>query len=64
MWYTYVLKSQKDDGWYIGCTDDLKKDSNHITMVKLIQLKIECPYFLFITKHVYIKLTPLEGKDI
>lgn len=25
MWYTYVIKSKKDDRWYIGITDDLRK---------------------------------------
>ena len=25
MWYIYVLKSKKDDNWYTGYTNDLKK---------------------------------------
>lgn len=25
MFYVYVLKSQKDDGWYIGSTSDINK---------------------------------------
>ena len=25
MWYTYVLQSKKDNNWYTGYTDDLRK---------------------------------------
>jgi len=25
MWYAYVLRSKKTDGWYIGSTRDLRK---------------------------------------
>ena len=25
MWYTYLLKSKKDNRWYTGCTSDLRK---------------------------------------
>ena len=25
MWYTYVLQSKKDNQWYTGYTDDLKR---------------------------------------
>jgi len=25
MWYTYLLQSNKDNRWYTGCTDDLRK---------------------------------------
>ena len=25
MWYTYLLQSKKDNLWYTGCTDDLRK---------------------------------------
>ena len=25
MWYTYLLQSKKDNRWYTGCTDDLRK---------------------------------------
>jgi putative endonuclease len=25
MWYTYLLRSEKDGRWYTGCTSDLRK---------------------------------------
>ncbi|MGB5019224.1 MAG: GIY-YIG nuclease family protein, partial [Candidatus Moraniibacteriota bacterium] len=25
MFYVYLLQSEKDDKWYTGCTNDLKK---------------------------------------
>jgi len=25
MWYTYLLQSNKDNLWYTGCTNDLRK---------------------------------------
>lgn len=25
MWYVYVLRSKKNQGWYIGCTNNLKE---------------------------------------
>ena len=28
MWYTYVLQSKKDNKWYTGYTDDLKRRFN------------------------------------
>ncbi len=25
MFYVYIIESQKDSGWYIGCTEDINK---------------------------------------
>lgn len=25
MWYTYIIQSNKDERWYTGCTNDLRK---------------------------------------
>ena len=34
MFYTYVLKSDKDKRWYTGCTSDLRKRFNDYNLGK------------------------------
>ena len=43
-WYVYVLQSLKDNGWYIGCTGDLKKRFSQHNTGKVKSTKDRCPF--------------------
>lgn len=46
MWYTYVLKSQKDGKWYTGCTEDLRKRFKEHEQGKNLATKGRGPFVL------------------
>jgi len=43
MYYTYLLESQKDSGWYIGYTNDLKNRFLEHSKGKVISTKNRLP---------------------
>ena len=46
MHYTYVLKSQKDNKWYTGCTGDLQKRFIQHNNNEVISTKGRGPFIL------------------
>lgn len=44
MYYTYLLKSKKDDKWYTGCCSDLRKRFNEHQNNKVISTKGRGPF--------------------
>jgi len=46
MYYTYVLKSRKDEGLYIGCTNDLKDRMRRHQMGLVTSTKSRIPFDL------------------
>ncbi|OGZ33867.1 MAG: excinuclease ABC subunit C [Candidatus Portnoybacteria bacterium RBG_19FT_COMBO_36_7] len=45
-YYVYVLQSLKDNGWYIGCTDDLRKRLSEHNDDKVFSTKNRRPWRL------------------
>jgi len=45
-WYTYVLKSTKDDNWYTGVTNDLRKRFNQHSEGKSTATRGRGPFVL------------------
>lgn len=55
-YYVYVLYSQRDTGWYIGCTADLIQRIHQHELGEVISTKYRRPlklidYEFFITQH-------------
>ena len=46
MYYTYVLQSIKDERWYTGCTDDLRKRFKEHNQEKVNSTKGRGPFHL------------------
>ena len=46
MWYVYVLESQQDKSWYIGCTNDLKKRFHEHNTGKSTYTRTKMPWKL------------------
>lgn len=45
-WYVYVIKSTKNDHWYTGSTNDLRKRFKQHNEGKSIYTKLGCPHKL------------------
>lgn len=46
MYYTYVIQSEKDKGFYTGFTNDLQKRFNEHNSGKVSSTKNRCPFVL------------------
>ena len=46
MYYTYVIRSEKDKGFYTGFTNDLQKRFNEHNSGKVSSTKSRCPFVL------------------
>jgi putative endonuclease len=46
MYYTYVIQSEKDEGFYTGFTNDLRKRFNEHNSGKVRSTKNRCPFIL------------------
>ncbi|MDP3042862.1 MAG: GIY-YIG nuclease family protein [bacterium] len=46
MFYTYVIQSKKDDRWYTGCTNDLRKRFKQHNNSEVIATKCRGPFEL------------------
>ena len=44
MYYTYLLRSKKDNRWYTGCTDDLRKRFRNHNLGKVSSTKGRGPF--------------------
>lgn len=46
MWYVYILRSRKDDNWYVGMTNDLKRRLNLHNDGKVFATRMRYPFSL------------------
>ncbi|MFZ1720712.1 MAG: GIY-YIG nuclease family protein [Candidatus Moraniibacteriota bacterium] len=46
MFYVYLLQSEKDDKWYTGCTNDLKKRFSEHNKGSVFSTKNRVPFIL------------------
>jgi putative endonuclease len=57
MYYVYVLKSTKDDEWYTGCTNNIKRRLEEHNTGKVPSTKERIPFVL-----IYCEMSP-NAKD-
>jgi putative endonuclease len=62
MYYTYILESQKDGGWYIGFTSDLKRrlQDHNSGQSKSTKSRV---HFKLIYYEAYIDKRDAEGRE-
>lgn len=46
MWYVYILQSKRDNDWYIGMTDDLRKRFALHNKGKVFATRLRYPFVL------------------
>jgi hypothetical protein len=46
MYYTYVIRSKKDERWYTGSTNDLRPDKSGLSLTGFTLLEIEGKYYV------------------
>ncbi len=65
MYYVYILKSLKDDGFYIGCTKDINKRISEHNKGKTLSLRNRRPLIVIHTeKYDNVKIAYEREKAI
>lgn len=62
MFYVYIIESQKDFGWYIGCTEDVNKRLKSHNSGKNVSTKNRKPFKLIYCE-IYLNKLDAYGRE-